>query len=168
MRFIICVLFLFCALPADDRIDPSLLPTVSEFFFFKDGKIVENYPVTAHLGHLENPIWMGMCRVGIFGVEITISEDYWKKESYLQMHSTVFHELGHGILGRGHYPPTTWADVRSFRDFALYLNHLRGIETSAFMSDGCPVSIMYWASFSDYCYLKHFEEYIDELFKKDI
>lgn len=168
MKFIICFLFLFCAFPTGEKIDNRILPIVSEFFFLRDGKIVDNYPVTVVVGHLENPKWMGMCRVGIFGPEVTISEDFFKSESYLQTHSTTFHELGHCVLGRGHYPPTSWSDVRSIRTFMMYINHLRGKEIEVFMKDGCPASIMYWANFSDYCYLRHFEEYIDELFRKDI
>ena len=166
MRFLLCLTFLFFALPTDNRIDHRLLPIVSEFYYMKTGKIVDDYSITVHIGKLEDPHWVGVCRQGIFGTEITIGEEFYNNNSYLQVHSTVFHELGHCVLGKGHNPPVGWQDVRSIKTLMQYIDVLRGRPVEEFMKDGCPISIMYYAQFSDYCYMKHYVEYMEELFGK--
>lgn len=163
---IICLFLMFFLLPTNNKIDARLLPIVSEFFYLKDGSMIIPTDLSVIVGHFDNPKTMGVCRVGFFGAEITISEDFMNAGSSLQLQSTVTHELAHCVLSRGHYPPESFSDVRDLKTLLLYFKILRGGYVPTLMSDYCPVSIMYPYNFSDYCFLKHYEEYIRELFGK--
>ena len=150
----------------EGTIDPRLLPIVSEFFYLKNGSMEIDRSLTVKIGKLEKPEWIGLCEYGLFGNTVTISEKEFNENTEFQLHSTIFHELGHGVLDRGHYPPESLSDVTSFKYLMLYLKIKVGVTVPSHMPDGCPVSVMYPYSFSDYCYLKHFQEYAEELFDK--
>lgn len=163
---IFCVVVSSSVLPQKSSIDPRLLPIVSEFFFMKNGNMLIEDGLIVKIGPLKEPSWVGLCEYGIFANTVTISDREYDKNEPLQLHSTVMHELGHAVLNRGHYPPETLADVTSFKYLMLYLKIKAGGTVPSHREDFCPISIMYPYSFSDYCYLKHFQEYMEELFDK--
>jgi hypothetical protein len=168
VRFLICLFFLFFLFPTNNKIDTRLLPIVSEFFYLKDGSMVIPSGLSVVVGHFDNPNTMGICRVGLFGAEITISEDFMKVGTEVQLHNTVFHESFHCILNRGHYPPESFSDVRGWKTLVLYFKVLRGEKVPSLRDDHCPISIMYPYDFSDYCYMKHYREYMEESFDKKL
>lgn len=151
-----------------EGIDPELMHIVQEFFFMKNGKMGIDSKISISIGKLKDPNWVGVCYYNIFGPEIVMSDMYWNHSTYLQNHSSLFHELSHCILRRGHYPPEELADVTSWKALKLYLKIKTGGKVESHMKDGCPVSIMWPYSFSDECYSKHFEEYMLELFDKEL
>lgn len=153
-------------LPQSSDIDPRLMPIVQEFFFMKNGRMGVDESLSVRVGDLQNPNWVGLCKISVFGPEVVISTKEYDKNMPMQLHSTVLHELSHCVLGRGHYPPETFEDIRGWKSFLLYLKIKAGVKVESHMKDGCPVSIMYPYSFSDYCYVKNFSYYMDELFER--
>ena len=81
---------------------------------------------------------IGMCFVNGSYRDIEIDGVWWSTAGDLDREILIFHELGHCVLNRGH------------RNFTL--------------QDGCGGSLMDSYHIGSYCYSKHYDYYIEELF----
>lgn len=82
----------------------------------------------------------GVCYTWSSGhAEIEIDRSYWDTATENEKTAIIYHELGHCELGRGHF--------------------------DAIRKDGCALSIMNWIVIRDKCMDKHFDDYIEEMFR---
>lgn len=115
-------------------IDPEFRPLVEKFEQLA-GVTVD---VTMYFNELTGNI-IGMCKTYSDGYkEIKIDNIWWNYSSDTDREILIFHELAHCVLGQKH------------RDYNL--------------SDGCSGSVMDTYHIGSYCYNKHYDYYIGELF----
>lgn len=102
---------------------------------------------------------VGECFRNILFTKIIIDEDYWYSSDSIKKTLVVFHEMGHCYCNRDH----DYSGNISYGEDESSRKDPQKI--AAFYQDNCPKSIMYPFILQTECYLNHYSEYIDELFK---
>lgn len=134
MKYLVLILIL-CSCASHESIfivHETALPYVRKFE--KIGNLqIKNLVVNVQ--KIDEPR-LGECRPGHVPV-INLSIDDWYSDSYSSSEDRellMFHELGHCILGRGHYPDTSSIMFKSFiggenyiRNYNHYISELFGI-----------------------------------------
>lgn len=114
----------------------------------------KNYP--------DNTDAVGTCH--LLTGEIDVSKEWWNSyyRSYMEKYELIFHELGHCVLYRGH------TESKNFEGFFGWIEKILfeiGIfEKKGYLKDTCPASIMHPYVLENYCFTKHFDYYMEELF----
>ena len=85
-----------------------------------------------------NDKFSGICYYAINN--IAINKNHWNRMDKYKKKSVVYHELGHCVCWEGH-------DYR-------------------FLRDGCPRSLMYYATISSWCLRHHWNHYLSDLREK--
>lgn len=115
-------------------VDPEFEPYVEMFL---DHANISSINVDMYFNDLTGNV-IGVCKTRGSEKKIEIDIMWWSSASELDREIVIFHELGHCVLGQGH---------RNFR-----------------LSDGCRGSIMDEYHIGAYCYDKHYDHYIGEMF----
>ena len=118
-----------------NTINSEFIPYLEDYEYYYKGK-VRHIPI--NFESLDGNT-VGLCGYRNGKIFILIDPDYWLKSTELEKLQLFFHELGHCHLGRGHY-------------------NLK-------YSDECPISFMHKTTFDNDCIDRHFDAYIEELFK---
>jgi len=139
-------------------IDEEMKPYVDEFIFMSQGKVTQKDIKGLTTGFFEPPsnsATIGVCNYLTY--EISIKESFWKSAGHMDRMEVMFHELGHCVKRRQHtgIKDDFWHDL-------LFELGLFKVQDS--LRDGCPSSIMHPYILGWYCFNKHYNYYIDELF----
>ena len=137
---LLSLLFFTGCAPAILEIDPELQEYVTYFEELHGQEITD---LKASFGDTtvigKNVV--GYCRFGMVP-EIVVSREYWDRSDYLSREELMFHELGHCVLDRDH--------------------------NDSKFEDGCPKSFMYKYVISRSCIEAHREEYLAEMFGRNV
>lgn len=137
----------------------------------KQYNITFTRPVTIGFKKIKRGNAVGMCTYGGNWREIDIDIEYWlNNHSSAEKLALLYHELIHCYCTRGHdygegkdYPEGVQARI----DRALrWLKE--GGERPGYWDDGCPTSLMYPVVIEQDCMLRHYHEYIKEMFDRCI
>jgi hypothetical protein len=111
---------------------------------------------TIGFGDLKDGV-VGVCK--LMSKKITIDRKYWFRISENSKMEIFLHEVGHCILKRYHTNPkgSYWHDLPLSMGF---------IKNTGYLKDGCPTSIMHPYVLDWYCFYKHRNYYIEELFNR--
>jgi hypothetical protein len=147
-------------------IDEEFKPYVQEFIYASQGKINERKFESFTMGFRtfkSSVSTVDVCHP--IAYEVDISKEWWENTlSQPKRIELVFHELGHCILNRGHTQKPIGDD---WLDFFERLGFKIGMfEEKDTLPDKCPASFMHPYTLSEQCINKHFNYYINELFKK--
>ena len=139
-------------------INEEMKPYVDEFVFMSQGKVTQKDVEKLTTGFFEPPkdsTTVGVCNYLTY--EISIKESFWRNAGHLDRMEVMLHELGHCVKRRQHtsVKDSFWHDL---------LFDLGFFKTQENLRDGCPSSIMHPYILGWYCFNKHYNYYIDELF----
>lgn len=122
------------------EIEKEFIPYVLSFEKYS-GKQVEAIRIRfANLDYM--PKVTGICyrtkfKLGISTIKI--DSYYWEKATDNEKEMLIWHELGHCVLNKDH--------------------------NNSIGNRGCPISIMYFSGFPEFCYVNYKRHYIKELFQ---
>lgn len=142
-------------------------PYIQDFKYMIEGsryeyKLKTNKIVFTTFPKDKNGKWntIGKC-YGMFqdNTIIYIDKEYWKYASPTSKAFTIYHELGHCICNNFHTEVST-GFIGFFEDIVFKLGLA---EKKGYLWDGCPASLMHPSEFDEFCMLKHYMYYIDEL-----
>jgi len=115
-------------------VDPEFEPYVELFLDYAN---IPSINVDMYFNNQSGNV-IGVCKTRGNEKKIEIDGVWWYSASELDREILIFHELGHCVLGQGH------------RNYTL--------------SDGCRGSVMDEYHIGAYCYEKHYDYYLEELF----
>lgn len=139
-------------------IDEEMRPYVDEFVMMSGGTVTQQDVKNLTTGFYEpneDSNAIGLCNYLTY--EISIKGSYWKAAGHLDRMEIMFHELGHCIKSRQH----TAAKDSFWHDLLFDLGLFTQQEN---LRDGCPASLMHPYVVGWFCFNKHYNYYIDELF----
>lgn len=139
-------------------IDEEIKPYVDEYVFVSQGKVEKKDLKNLTMGFFEpakDSNTIGICNYLTY--EISIKQSFWKTAGHLDRMEIVFHELGHCVKRRQH----TSTKGSFWHDLMFDLGLFNAQEN---LRDGCPSSIMHPVVIGWYCFNKHYNYYLDELF----
>src|ERR1700688_2894845 len=143
--------------PRYREIDPQIQPYVDEWFSLaKQYKIEFKRSVSIGITSINEGKVVGLTNFGFGFVEGDIDYLYWNTVSPLSKKALVFHEFGHAYCNRIH----GYGDKGKYDD-----SEIIGSDRTGYYQDSCPISIMHPFIIEDYCFTRHYQEYLDELFK---
>lgn len=151
--------------PIHDGFDPEFDNWKKMFIHESKGKVTEADFDGVTMGfykYKDGESTVGTCWPMVVFTEIDISEEYKTNYDYYWRKELVYHEFGHCILGREHTQPTSssgWGGKIERLFFRLGIYQPKG-----YLKDGCPISLMHPNMIGSYCFAKHHDYYIAELF----
>lgn len=156
--------------PEHVGVDPKAQSLVDEYFWLgKQNDLPFNGKVTIGFKDINHGDVIGICTTTWFWREIDLDKGFWDRSTQTSRLALLFHELTHCYCGRIHdydedkeYPDTVDARIKQVYEWVA---HRKG-PIPGYMSDGCPLSIMYPEVLDDECTLKHYNEYIEEMFDR--
>jgi len=157
--------------PLHKGIDSTLKPYIESFIIKSQGSINEQDFDNLTVGFRkfkgkDADRIAGLCFYSPFFREIDINIEWWRNTpDQLMREELVFHELGHCVLNRIHTSPTQAHGIIGW--FERLFFELGIFKDRDFLSDGCPVSYMHPKTISSFCIYKHYNYYINELYKKE-
>lgn len=159
--------------PKYSGIDKNALPLYKEFIDLASTNNVNfTEKITVGFTKINAGKIIGITWYGENFTEIDLDKKVWDNSSEISKKSLFFHELGHALCRRNHnyginknYP-----EASSFGEF---VDNFLGewpfnILPPGRYPDGCPISIMFPHILTDKCMETHEEEYVDEMFDKDL
>lgn len=148
-----------------NAIQKEFKPLVDEFIKVSQGHVTKDdfYNIHFQFDDIEGTV-VGLCYPYPWLKEIIIDRRWWNKwsRSDEQREEVLFHEIGHCLLRRGHTDSSEVTDLFSWLENIFIKLGLT--EKKGFLVDGCPASIMHPYTIDTFCYRKHRDFYIDELF----
>lgn len=110
---------------------------------------------------------IGICYPLFFKTYIEINERWWYSinVSHLDRQQVIFHELGHCFLKRNHTVPTTARNISGQWERLLFDLGIFEERKKRYLDDLCPSSLMNPNTLDTKCFQKHYDYYIEELFK---
>jgi len=148
-----------------DGMDKEFTPYVQEFIYASRGKVTKRdfRGFTMGFRDYDGGSTIGTCHP--LAYEVDISRAWWNTTlSQSKRIELVFHELGHCVLRRGHtQKPTGDSWLAFWERFGFKIGMF---EEKGLLPDGCPSSFMHPYELSEECINRHFNYYIDELFKR--
>lgn len=151
--------------------DPQIESIYKEFMdLSKRNNIIFNNKVSIGFTKIDDGDVIGTCSYRLNFREIDLDREFWSKASWLSRTSLLFHELAHCYCNRDHdfgdgtlYPDNSikYLLQNLFKKITLNIYKPEG-----YFDDNCPVSLMYPKLISDECMRYHYNEYIEELFKR--
>jgi hypothetical protein len=141
-------------------INPAFEPYLTEIIEESKGKITKNTIKNLTMGftNFNDISIVGHCNKIAYEIEIDLK--YWTISSEERRLEIIMHEIGHCVLHRYHTNPKYefWHDLPL--DLGLVSNSGR-------LRDGCPTSVMHPYDMGWFCFTKHKEYYMDELFDRN-
>lgn len=161
MKYIIYLILLIGCADVKKKyktIDPTFNPYIKEVIYMSKGAVTENDFKKFTIGFEDlDGSTVGICRST--SREIGIDRKYWHKASEESKIEVFLHEVGHCILNRYHTNPKD----SYFHDIPINMGF---IKNTGYLKDSCPSSIMHPYSLNWYCFAKHRNYYIEELFSR--
>ncbi len=176
---LICMVFLLgsCAdpMPVKPRpehigVDPKVQSIVDEYFWLgTQNHLTFNHKVTIGFKNINHGDVIGVCTSTWFWREIDLDTNFWAHSSATSHMALLFHELTHCYCGRNHdyadgkdYPNTVDARIKQAFEWIRDKNG----PIPGYLADGCPASFMYPEILDDQCTLKHYNDYVQEMFDR--
>jgi len=149
-----------------EDIDTEFTPYVQEFIYASKGKVRREKFEGFTMGFREfngDVSTVGVCHPLAYEVDINV--EWWDNTlSQSKRIELVFHELGHCVLRRGHTQKPTGSSWLAFWERVGF--KIGMFEEKGMLPDGCPSSFMHPYTLSEACINRHFNYYIEELFKR--
>lgn len=178
ISFLVPLMFFTCAtiepkhFPEWVGVDPRAVLIVKEYKELAKIQGIEfKNDVTIGFKSIKENNTIGLTTYGGKWREIDIDVDYWNKASNLSRYTLLFHELTHAYCKRSHnygngteYPETEKARIKE----AIEWQKREGKKPGRYEQDSCPTSLMYPVVLDDQCMLKHYDDYIKEMFNRCI
>lgn len=124
--------------------------------------------VTVGFKSIKQGTVIGYCTYGGYFREIDLDVNYWNDSTSISRMSLVYHELAHCYCGRNHdfgpnlnYPENSLDKLRKAMQWTFEHGPLPG-----YFKDGCPTSLMFPVAVDDWCVVRHYSEYIVEMFER--
>ena len=150
-----------------DEVHEEFTPYIQEFIYASQGKVSKRKFDGFTMGfrdYDEDVSTVGTCHPAAF--EVDISREWWADNvSQSKRIELVFHELGHCVLRRGHTQKPTGSSWMAFWERIGF--KIGMFEEKGLLPDKCPASFMHPYTFSEECINRHFNYYIEELFKRE-
>lgn len=142
-------------------VDPQIKPFVQQYMqLAKERGIKFNHNVNIGFRSINRGQVAGQCHYGLFFREIDVDTKYWDYFSDISATALLYHELSHCYCGRSH----DYGQNKEYGDDADKARKNPKI-SDGFFVDGCPKSLMFPEIVSDSCFMIHYGEYVDEMFK---
>lgn len=146
--------------PKFKSVDPEAKPFVDEYVGIARTYGVTFYnPVPVGFEDINKAGVVGECNYGLTFREIDLDSAYWATFNNIKRTIAIYHELGHCMCGRSHGYEANGEygdDDSSSKDPS---------KKDGFFRDGCPISIRYPYVLEETCFLNHYNDYMDDLFK---
>jgi hypothetical protein len=151
--------------------DPQIGSIYREFMdLSKRNNITFKHDVSIGFTKIDDGDVIGTCSYRMTFREIDLDKDFWSKASWFSKTSLLYHELTHCYCNRDHdfgegklYPDDSVKYLlQSFfkkTTFSIY-------KPEGYFDDNCPVSLMHPKLISDDCMRYHYNEYVEEMFKR--
>lgn len=146
--------------PRYTGVDPILTPYVDRWFSMaKDRGLKFDKVVTLGFRNIDDGNIVGLCNYGFGFREIDVDKSYWKNSTESDKIVLVDHELVHCYCDRGH----DYGDGKEYGDAEK--SRSDPSKKDGFWSDGCPISIMFPQIINGTCFINHYQDYMDEMFR---
>lgn len=124
--------------------------------------------VSIGIANIDKSVAIGTCFYGPNFREITIDRDFFHSAPYLEKKSLVFHELTHCYCDRSHDfdEGTRYPDASLGYMFESMFYTKTHNKHDGYLPDLCPKSIMRPQIVKEYCFQKHHDWYIKEMFNR--
>jgi hypothetical protein len=155
--------------PEYEGVDPRVQPLVDEYKALAKMNGIRFYnKVSIGFKKINRGNTVGVCNYGSFFREIDVDIDFWLNSTNMSRLALVFHELSHCYCTRKHdygkdknYPETALERLER-----ALIWKVQGGEKPGYWDDGCPKSLMYPVIPDDECLMKHYQEYVLEMFDR--
>ena len=87
--------------------------------------------------------------------QVILDQSFWTQNGPIEKAALIYHELAHCYCNENH----GWGKTGLYTKDGTNDSH-------GFFWDECPKSLMYPYVVGEECYLRHYAEYMDEMFKK--
>ena len=133
---------------------------------FKNLSYGSSSGLTKKISDADSDNIIGMCLHELGWREIDISKKYWDGASSISQETLIKHELTHCYCDRNHdyQGKIPYPDTYAKRQVELMEMIHEQKPLPGYYEDLCPRSIMYPKILEDYCVLRHYEDYIEEMF----
>ena len=156
--------------PEHVGVDPKVQSIADEYFWLsKQNHFTFDHKVTIGFKNINHGDVIGLCTSTWFWREIDLDTAFWDRATKTSRMALLFHELTHCYCGRNHdfalgkdYPDTV---EKRMKQAFEWINSKDG-PIPGYLDDGCPASIMYPEILEDECTLKHYNDYIQEMFDR--
>jgi len=166
-----CTVAIDPVFPKYSGVDPEFQYLLNEYLYLADQRGIHfKNTVTVGFEDINQGQVIGECYYGLYFREIYIDKEFWKESTATTRMAEAFHELSHCYCGREHdygdgkkYKPASddiVKDTGSFHGFELDFSH------EGRFDDMCPLSIMYPRIVPDYCMVRHYSYYTNEMFDR--
>lgn len=151
--------------------EPNLKIIVDEYFNLSSRNNIHfTKNVSIGFSKIDKKSVIGQCAFGRNWREVELDTEYWKRSTWISKIALVYHELTHCYCGRGHdfgngeeYPDQS---IKSIIDRILIRQPFSPLKPTGYLDDSCPKSIMHPIILDDYCFEKHYEYYVKEMFDR--
>jgi hypothetical protein len=151
--------------PEYKGVDPKLAPYVDEYLTLaRMHGITFNNTVTVGFKNINQGSVVGICNWGLGWHEIDVDSWYWNRLNEIQKNLIILHEADHCYCSRKHdYYLFNGRHNNYIADYRKAIDDPNNKD--GFYKDGCPLSIMFPEVLETNCYMVHYGEYINELFR---
>lgn len=146
--------------PEYTGVDPKIVPYVNEYLELAAIQGIKfRHSVTIGFKDIQEDYVVGITNYGLFGFrEIDIDATFWRESTWISRLTLVLHELDHAYCYRKH----DYGDGKDYDEE----NIKHPIVGEGYFKDRCPVSIMFPVILPDDCMIRHYGEYVTELFDR--
>jgi len=151
--------------PEYKGVDPKLQSLVDEYKeLAKFQNITFKHEVTMGFTDINNNNIIGLCTYGRGWREIDIDANYYNNATSISKLVLMFHELSHCYCGRDH----DYGNGIKYKDASEMQKVITIFDTDmdGFYPDYCPLSLLYPIVVSNICLMRHYGDYIVEMFNR--
>jgi hypothetical protein len=156
--------------PKYKGVDPEVAPYVVQWLdMARDHGIKFDREVSIGFSDLNpsflnlGPSIVGVCNYGLGFNEIDMDKFYWINSTSIGKMAVLYHELSHCYCNRAH-DYVVGNEVKQYGDDEKSRKDPK--KKDGFFDDNCPISLMYPMVTEKECFLAHYQEYMDEMFRE--